>query len=192
MSVPGKGSTFTLYLPQTFAPQKVVRKPSIERTTPNLTSEPALAAPAAAASREGEVPLDDLAPEMSQLINEVGDDRNSIQPDDAVMLIVENDLGFAKVLLESARRKGFKGLVTSLGAAALTMSREYHPSAMTLDIHLPDIQGWRVLERLKNDVNTRHIPVWAVTTEEMCEPRSEWVPWITSANRSKQSNVWKD
>ncbi len=74
-----------------------------------------------------------------------------------MLLIVENDLGFARVLLETAREKGFKGLVTSLGAAALTMAREYKPHALTLDIFLPDIDGWRVLERLKNDVATRHI-----------------------------------
>ena len=104
-----------------------------------------------------------------RLINEVGDDRDNIQPGDRVLLIVENDLGFARFLLDAAREKGFKGLVTSLGAAALAMAREYKPDAITLDIFLPDIDGWRVLERLKNDVATRHIPVCVISTDEARE-----------------------
>ena len=86
-----------------------------------------------------------------------------------MLLIVENDLGFARFLLDAAREKGFKGLVTSLGAAALAMAREYKPDAITLDIFLPDIDGWRVLDRLKNDVATRHIPVCVISTEEARE-----------------------
>src|SRR5262249_58468881 len=87
-----------------------------------------------------------------------GDDRDEIGPGDPVLLIVENDLGFAKILLEAARQKGFKGVVSGTGAGALSMIKEYHPSVMTLDIFLPDMQGWRVLERLKADLATRHIP----------------------------------
>jgi CheY-like chemotaxis protein len=98
--------------------------------------------------------------------NEANDDREDIQPGDQVLLIVENDLGFAKILLEAAREKGFKGVVGSTGAAALAMVREYHPAVMTLDIFLPDMQGWRVLERLKADLSTRHIPVCVVSTDE--------------------------
>ncbi|WP_425613413.1 HAMP domain-containing protein [Anatilimnocola sp. NA78] len=163
-SIPGKGSTFTLFLPQAFVPQKISRKAAPER----LPDDAAQAhANAMQAQREHVAELEE--PEVSQLVNEVGDDRNSIQPDDAVILIVENDLNFAKLLLQSAHDRGFKGLVTSMGAAALTMAREYRPTAMTLDICLPDIDGWRVLERLKNDANIRHIPVWIVSTEEMRE-----------------------
>ena len=58
------------------------------------------------------------------------------------------------------------GLVTSLGTSALSMTREYNPSAITLDIYLPDIDGWRVLDRLKNDVQPRHIPVCIISTDE--------------------------
>ena len=86
-----------------------------------------------------------------------------------MLLIVENDLGFARFLLDAAREKGFKGLVTSLGAAALALTREYKPDAITLDICLPDIDGWRVLERLKNDIDTRHIPVCVISTDEARE-----------------------
>jgi CheY-like chemotaxis protein len=103
------------------------------------------------------------------LINEIGDDRDNIHPGDRVLLIVENDERFARFLLDMAREKGFKGLVTSLGAAALAMTQEYKPSALTLDISLPDIEGWRVLERLKNDIFHRHVPVYVVSTEEAAE-----------------------
>ena len=79
-------------------------------------------------------------------MNEADDDRDAIHPGDRVLLIVENDLAFARVLLDAAREQGFKGLVTSLGAAALALAREYKPAAITLDIFLPDIDGWRVLD----------------------------------------------
>jgi len=108
-------------------------------------------------------------PEVTHLVNEVGDDRDHIQPGDRVVLIVENDLGFARLLMDTARERGFKGLVTSLGAAALAMTKEYKPDVLTLDIFLPDIDGWRVLERLKNDVATRHIPVVVISTDEARE-----------------------
>ena len=108
-------------------------------------------------------------PTPCRIVNEVGDDRDDIQPGDRVLLIVENDLGFARFLLDAAREKGFKGLVTSLGAAALALTREYKPDAITLDIYLPDIDGWRVLDRLKNDLATRHIPVCVISTDEARE-----------------------
>ena len=97
-------------------------------------------------------------------MNEAGDDRDNIQPHDRVVLIVENDAAFAGLLLESARERGFKGLVSSLGAAALALAGEHHPDLVTLDIFLPDIEGWRVLQRLKNDLATRHIPICVIST----------------------------
>ena len=109
------------------------------------------------------------ATSIGRLINEVGDDRDYIQPGDRVLLIVENDLAFARFLLDTARERGFKGLVTSLGAAALALTREHKPDAITLDIFLPDIGGWRVLERLKNDIATRHIPVCVISTDDARE-----------------------
>ncbi len=79
---------------------------------------------------------------------------------------MENDSGFARFLLDTAREKGCKGLVTSLGASALSLAREYKPEAVLLDIHLPDMQGWRVLDRLKADILTRHIPVCVISTDD--------------------------
>ena len=82
------------------------------------------------------------------------------------MLIVDNDEGFSRILLDLAREKGFRGLVTSSGAAAPALMREYKPDAVTLDIRLPDINGYRVLDRLKNDPSLRHIPVYIISTDE--------------------------
>ncbi len=157
LSSPGKGSVFSLYIPQNYVPQKITRRPSAAVTE----------------NGSGRMPLPPEPPptilETPKLINEVGDDRDAIQPGDPVLLIVENDLPFAKLVLEIAREKGFKGLVTSLGAAALAMAHEYKPNAITLDICLPDIDGWRVMDRLKNDISLRHIPVCVISTEEASE-----------------------
>jgi CheY-like chemotaxis protein len=68
-------------------------------------------------------------------------------------------------LLEAARRRGFKGLVTTLASGALALTRDFEPDAVTLDIHLPDMNGWRVLNRLKNHLSTRHIPVCVISTD---------------------------
>ena len=103
---------------------------------------------------------------MGPVWNVAEDDRNEILSGDKVLLIVENDLGFARVLLEAARKNGFKGLVSTTGGGALAMTREYQPSVITLDIFLPDMEGWRILERLKGDLATRHIPICVVSTDD--------------------------
>ena len=162
VSNPGKGSTFTLYLPRVYASPRSARKPS----APVIEAAQRLRSNGEVLAVQALAPVERTAP---RLVNEVGDDRESIQPGDEVLLIVENDLAFARFLLDAAREKGFKGLVASLGAAALAMASEYHPALVSLDIFLPDIEGWRVLERLKNDLSTRHIPVCVISTEEARE-----------------------
>ena len=109
------------------------------------------------------------AHEPTLLSNEAQDDRDVIQPGDTVLLIVENDIAFARFLLEAVREHGCKGLVTSQGAGALTLARDYMPDAITLDIFLADMSGWRVMDRLKNDLSTRHIPICVVSTEDARE-----------------------
>ena len=153
VSSPGRGSTFTLFLPQSYVPQKTSRRAT---ASPGENGATRLVSAADAHPVVLETP---------KLVNEVGDDRNCLEPGDPLLLIVENDLPFARLLLEAAREKGFKGLVTSLGAAALAMTTEFKPDAITLDICLPDIDGWRVIDRLKNDMTTRHIPVCIMSTE---------------------------
>ena len=99
-------------------------------------------------------------------VNLAGDDRDDILVGDKVLLIVENDAAFADILLQAARRHGFKGLVSNSGAGALALTRDHPPALITLDIHLPDMQGWRILERLKSDPATRHVPVCVVSTDD--------------------------
>ena len=109
------------------------------------------------------------AAEHALLVNEADDDRDEIKPGDRVVLIVENDLAFAKVLLETARDNGCKGLVTSQGAAALALARDFTADLITLDLNLPDMDGWRVMGRLKGELSTRHIPACVISTEESRE-----------------------
>lgn len=182
-SSPGRGSTFILYLPHTYAP------PHAGRSKPVTSMESGAAAPVPAVAADHVYPQwqpDNLtalfnaeaksipaiappAPEPTSLVNAAGDDRDLIRPGDLVLLIVENDVTFARFLLDTAREKGFKGLVASLGADALALTREYQPVAVTLDIFLPDMEGWRVLDRLKNDLMTRHIPVCVISTDDSRE-----------------------
>jgi CheY-like chemotaxis protein len=96
----------------------------------------------------------------------VADDRDYLQPGDRLLLIVDNDEGFARFLMDLAREQGFKGIVATRGAEAVALARERRPDAVTLDIQLPDISGWRVLERLRSDLATRHVPIYVITTED--------------------------
>ena len=95
-----------------------------------------------------------------------------------------------------AREKGFKGIVTSMGAAALTLAMEHKPAAITLDIYLPDIDGWRVMARLKNDLATRHIPVCVISTDESREralASGAWPFWASHCRaRTRWMCSWRD
>jgi CheY-like chemotaxis protein len=99
-------------------------------------------------------------------VEKIPDDRENLQPDDAVLLIVEDDPHYARVLCDLSRYKGFKVLVATRGAEALALAREYHPTAISLDVFLPDMLGWTVLNHLKQDAATRHIPVQMLTLDE--------------------------
>ncbi|HZW72580.1 MAG TPA: response regulator, partial [Caldimonas sp.] len=182
VSQPGVGSTFTLYLPQSYNPVRTARQPrvagsDVARSTAAASTgvEPAIAsATVRRGALTGMAVLDDeyakrYEPESENFANVAGDDRGAIAGGDRVLLIVENDLAFAEVLLDAARLAGFKGIVSNTGAGALTMAREFHPSAITLDIFLPDMQGWRILDRMKADSATRHMPICVVSTDDARE-----------------------
>jgi CheY-like chemotaxis protein len=89
-----------------------------------------------------------------------------VSPGDPTLLIVDDDPYYARILLGLAREKGFKGIVATRGATALALARQYQPTAITLDIFLPDMLGWTVLNNLKLGAETRHIPVLILSVEE--------------------------
>jgi len=178
-SDPGKGSTFTLYLPFTHEPAEV------EARTPKTPAEEPKAGPAATALKtpvEGETPAEEpkagpayakrpsLSPAMKARAvrpgPQVSDDRDNIQPGDRVVLIVEDDAKFAATLLDVARESGFKGVVALDGNTALALVKELGPDALTLDLQLPDMDGWAVLDFLKHDPETRHIPVSVISVHD--------------------------
>jgi len=152
----GEGSTFTLYLPQNTS----AKLPKRASSTPVEWID--------APRREINTPavVDSPVPVLDAADGEYGDDRNNIAPGDRVVMIVEDDKTFADYLLGMAHEHGFKGLVTSRGSTAIAMARQHKPDAITLDLGLPDMEGWKVLDRLKDDPNTRHIPVQIITAEE--------------------------
>jgi CheY-like chemotaxis protein len=97
---------------------------------------------------------------------EFDDDRNLIHAGDPILLIVEDDVTFARILADLAHDRGIKALVALRGSTALTLAREFKPHAITLDITLPDMAGWTILDRLKHDPATRHIPVHVISGDE--------------------------
>jgi hypothetical protein len=160
-STPGEGSTFTLYLPLNYIPTPV---PGDALTG----GRPMLEARATGAAGETGW-TSELSPDaqFSALhVKDIDDDRNEIFDGERVVLIVEDDLNFARILLDLAREKSFKGIVATSGDAALALARRYRPDAITLDLKLPDRDGWTVLDRLKHDPQTSHIPVHIISGEE--------------------------
>ncbi|UQA63971.1 HAMP domain-containing protein [Polyangium aurulentum] len=153
-SLPGRGSTFTLFVPHVYA-MRQMRAPK-----QNLLPEAATLAPPELAPSE----VIDVVPQVVPAVA-VEDDRTEIGPGDKTLLVVENDTAFARLILDVAREAGFKAIVAHRGAEALSMVRELRPHAMTLDLNLPDMDGFRVLDRVKHDLRTRHIPVQVITTD---------------------------
>ena len=99
-------------------------------------------------------------------VEPVPDDRDNLQEGDPVLLIVEDDPHYARILVDLARDDGFKVLVAMRGADALSLARQFRPAAVSLDVFLPDMLGWTVLSYLKQDPSTRHIPVQIVSLDE--------------------------
>ncbi|MGY3490319.1 HAMP domain-containing protein/CheY-like chemotaxis protein/predicted transcriptional regulator [Bradyrhizobium sp. USDA 4011] len=149
-SAPGKGSTFTLYLPLKYAGPTVALRPQAQ----------ALAMPHTAATSL------QSSGTQERVIEQLPDDRLDLEPGDTILLIVEDDPHYARVLIDLARDKGFKVLVASRGAEALDLAKQFQPSAVSLDVFLPDMLGWTVLSQLKHNPLTRHIPVQIITLDE--------------------------
>jgi signal transduction histidine kinase/CheY-like chemotaxis protein len=185
-SAPGQGSTFTLYLPLVYSGARGARRPSPSGEGRSDFTLPALKRISRPEPVEEEAEVD--AEGSAVALNEANDDRDTIHQGDLVLLIVENDLVFARFLLDAARAKGFKGLVTSMGAGALTLATQYKPSAITLDMYLPDMDGWRVLDRIKQDMGARHLPVCVISTDDSRERafRSGAMAFVEKPIQSKE------
>jgi CheY-like chemotaxis protein len=166
----GKGSTFTLFLPATYVSTR--KKPAgganggPERFSPSPGQPEMMLASSGAsyASAEG-MELVSTEPVRPSDEVHVDDDRATIHAGDRVLLIVEDDPPFAKILLNMARERGFKGLVATRTERALAAIRDFKIDAVTLDLRLPDGDGWTVLDRLKHNPKTRHIPVHIISVE---------------------------
>ena len=149
VSQPGQGSTFTFYFPQLSQQSRVHSQEStlILPTPYSPISTDAI----------------NRVSTHSPLLN---DDRTAIERGDRVLLIVEDDVNFARILIEMAQQQGFKVITAQNGSTGLTLAQQFLPSAILLDIRLPEMDGWTVLDRLKHDQNTRHIPVHIMSVEE--------------------------
>jgi HAMP domain-containing protein/CheY-like chemotaxis protein/signal transduction histidine kinase len=189
-STPGKGSTFTLLLPAQYRdPDDTPGRRAEPKAAPGQRgrmSSPMPARPRADARSSAPLGLDsiaaidtsggwndDAADESAVAVAEdtsdlprpegMEDDRDSLDPADRVVLLIENDVPFAKILLDMAREKNYKGLVALDGEAGLRIAHAFKPDAITLDIDLPGMDGWTVLDRLKHHPDTRHIPVHIIS-----------------------------
>jgi CheY-like chemotaxis protein len=144
-SSPNVGSTFTLYLPLKYVGPTLAPRPM---ATPSAQPMPGI----------------HVVPERP--IEQIPDDRLEIQPGDSILLIVEDDPHYARIMVDLAREKGFRVLVAMRGIDALDLAKQYQPTAVSLDVFLPDMLGWTVLSQLKQNPLTRHIPVQIITLDE--------------------------
>jgi PAS domain S-box-containing protein len=145
----GKGSTFTIYLPL----QKQPDEAPISQPVPQTSRAPI---PEKAA----------ISPRPGSPTPAIPDDRDALQGDDRILLIVEDDPKFARVVLDYAHKKAFKCLVAADGETALDLLKSYRPQAIVLDLGLPNISGWEVLDVVKNNPDTRHIPIHIISAND--------------------------
>ncbi len=152
VSEPGIGSTFTFYHP-------------IERSGRVATFDAFVLPPARPVDDTDAPRFTRMRPPVIEQV-QVDDDRGAVRPQDRVVLIIEDDATFARILLGLARDRGFKGLMARTGVGGLALARQFVPDAITLDIGLPDVDGWTLLDQLKRDPATRGIPVHVISGEE--------------------------
>ncbi|MFT6780008.1 MAG: signal transduction histidine kinase/DNA-binding response OmpR family regulator, partial [Paraglaciecola sp.] len=168
----GKGSSFTLFIPHTYPEQadddgnsRLLDYSGSNVKTSSLKDRSKINISPAYISdvKQLKVSL------IGELAREVEDDRIAITASDRVVLIIENDLKFAKILLNKARKSGFKGIVATTGDSGLLCAQEYCPDAILLDIKLPIMNGWIVLDRIKHDAKIRHIPVHILSVDDVSQ-----------------------
>ncbi len=160
-SVFNEGSTFTFYLP--------VAEPGEREINPDMDSTISMSLPnlqVQAQERQKAVIAKKRDERMQGLDSDIRDDRNDVTPGDRAILIVEDDVHFARALLDRAHKLDYKAIVTGYADIAFTLAKKYRPQVITLDISLADSNGWVLLDRLKHDNDTRHIPVQIISVDE--------------------------
>ncbi|NKF22586.1 response regulator [Solimonas marina] len=165
-STPGQGSRFTLLLPDDGAVDHAVNGDDTDVAPAHTALATALPVievpmPAAEPATVAEVPATEV-PRVAQ----IPDDREQLQPGDTCILVVEDDGAFARVLADMTRRKGYRVLVATDGQSGLALARHYRPTGILLDVDLPVMSGWTVMEQLKADAATRQIPVHFVSAND--------------------------
>jgi HAMP domain-containing protein/signal transduction histidine kinase/CheY-like chemotaxis protein len=162
----GSGSTFTLFLPIDYDPAKAKREKQTNlqvseyKLAPGITDTAIQSVPTIKVSETKDLDA------LNEIINEVGDDRNNILATDKVVLVIEDDVRFGKIMIEKAHELDLKVVVATHFGDVFDLANKYCPIAVTLDVKLPDASGWRVLDLFKNDINFRHIPVHLISGEE--------------------------
>ncbi len=160
----GRGSTFTLFLPVENLNHIVNTNPNADRTiVPVVTDTKEIDNLLNRITQESDTRSLDIVNEM---INDAGDDRSNIQPNDKVVLVVEDDMRFGKIVIEKAHQEGLKAVIATNYIEVFDFINRFAPVAITLDVKLPDTSGWKVLDLLRNDLNYRHIPVHLISGEE--------------------------
>lgn len=157
-SEPGRGSVFTVVLPEV-CPATPFEEAPVPASAPPPANPPLLTSP----------PRASASPRPSAPLNVVPDDRDHLSGSGRLILVVEDDPRFAEILANLAHEQKFQCLVTASAQEALVLAREHLPSAILLDIALPDASGLFVLERLKHDARTRHIPVHVVSGSDYAD-----------------------
>ncbi|MDE2312602.1 MAG: response regulator, partial [Elusimicrobia bacterium] len=157
-SASGRGSTFTLFLPLHYAPQRLQMEAPAAPPAAEVTEAAALG------GGDGFIGATVESPSFAEA--EINDDRGALQAGDRALLVVDDDAAFVRIIMDLARAKGFKVITAFRADRALALAREYRPHAIILDIRLPDADGWTVLDRLKHDLGTRHIPVYVVSGDD--------------------------
>jgi HAMP domain-containing protein/signal transduction histidine kinase/DNA-binding response OmpR family regulator len=164
-SEPGKGSMFTLYLPLIYSSANIKEKMvNILGKYENSSSQTLVG------NGDTVEISEDLGTELigivHDIINEADDDRNNIGLRDKVILVVEDDLRFSRIILEKSHEFGLKTIFASRYNEIFFLANKFKPIAITLDVGLPDTNGWKVLDLIKNDLNLRHIPLYVISGKE--------------------------
>jgi CheY-like chemotaxis protein len=170
-SQPSFGSTFTLFLPIESAGIIPAKEDNLSVTYRQYqlgsdSGEIDTLINSIRANNDNVEPAQAMHGMVNEMINETGDDRNAVLPNDKVILIVEDDLRFGKIIIDKAHERGLKAIVATNYIEVFDFINRFLPIAITLDVKLPDTSGWKVLDLLRNDLNYRHIPIHLISGEE--------------------------